>query len=448
MNNTYKISDISPKRRKHQEWTPAPGVDMLLSPLFRGILGAFRITKWLQICQIALVVFSIFFFLFPNSKQGAGLTFSIVFSSVLGAVHLLQLLVGGAFRKKANAELTHYSSYLFFGAGLPEGEIARQREIADVKDEAGLCVRSSVFGIILCSLIALSAFIVDEEIHSLDSFVFYLRVYFFGFLFPALGVWAWVHYQEIGALTFLGLIACGAVDYWLGFPVAPILLLAIGVYLMLTSRAVVALRFFAVYVCAILLFLGVVALFFSTPRGVNMSVFAYMLAACLLPSVLQLVLYVCFRNSTVEVKEEGAEQPVLHLKRTRIMDFLYTYVWGGLSMLVCFAGLIVNLCNDKYNLMNYTKHQLDFKPTTLSSAPKPIGLRADVSAYSRHDNLYSNSYGSSSSDASYSSRRFQRYDDESPRRREPTYRTSDYERERNDYHHNEYDYSSRSLYYR
>lgn len=444
MNNTYKINDIFPRGRAKKEWAPVPGTDSLLSPVLRGICGAFRVTMWLQIGLIALVLFAPFLFLMSNSKQ----VFPIVFCSVMGAVFLLQLIMGAFYRKKAVAVLSHYTSYNHMEVSVPDDEIVKQLQIADLKDDADRCVRASVFGIIVCLLFALCAGIVSDKIDSLESFINFVYIDLYAFTLPAFGVWAWIYYQEEGALAFLGLIAGGFVDYWFGFPVSPILLLSIGVYLIATSRAVVILRFFAVYVAVVLLFLGMVALFLSSARGVNMSVFVCILVACFLPALIQLVLYVCFRNSTVEVMPDGAEKSVLLLKRTRIMDFLYTYVWGTLCMLFCLAGLIANLCSDEYNLINYTKSRLEQKRVN-SFETKSIEFNPDLSAYERFDNpygsrrkadesFYPGSYrGNSGSRYDSSSSRYNRYDYEAPR----SSNSSDRDSGRSG--HNEYDYSYR-----
>lgn len=101
-------------------------------------------------------------------------------------------------------------------------------------------------------------------------------------------------------------------------------------------------------------------------------------------------------------KQQAADEPELYTEPTseKAMNFLYSYVWGGLCAVLYVVSIILNLCSDKYNWMEYSMKKMSPSPSLMTRESDDYELFSSRSSYA---SPYDSDYGSYGSGSRYNS---------------------------------------------
>lgn len=397
-NINLRVSALNTKSAK-KEWTPAPGFAGVTSPIHEHILTITGSNKWFQISQLCLIALSVVIFLLEGAFKRQ-VNFAYTYTIALSIFYLLQVVYCCFYKKAISGVDAHYASYTVLDH-LPVSEIANRLKVEKLLEKTTKCFTSSIFGLALSLLLVVSALIMDE-VSSLSELESHPLIIIWGFFIPATIVWCAIHYGIEGVGILILIAIGGVIDNACEFLISPFILILVAACLIYSGRCSLSalLRFFAVYMSAVFIFVLQIGTLFSSHK-INITFAVISVIACLVPAILTYILK-AVGTAIDKNKQQAADEPELYPEPTseKAMNFLYSYVWGGLCAVLYVVSIILNLCSDKYNWMEYSMKKMSPSPSLMTRESDDYELFSSRSSYS---SPYDNDYGSYGSGSRYNS---------------------------------------------
>ncbi len=377
----------NPLKREKKEWSSHPGFQRATSPLHEIILTLSNSNKWFQISQIALI------FPFAGLATKYGLTYTIA----LAIFYFFQLVYCCIYKTTIKKVYQHYSGAFIVG-NLPESETGNHKKIESLRDKTKACFSSSFFGLIVCLLMVISTALIEKSSNfsELKTSIYFIL---YGILLPSIITWSGIHYGAKGVGAIIVLIVGGIIDAICEFPVLPFILLLIAICMVYSERSSFAdiLRFFAVYITAIFIFIFQIGSSVSSLLSFRTNSETFLIITiciCLVSTVLTLILKglgtAINKCKAAPPYESGA---VTEPTSEKVMNILYSYVWGGICTVFYVVAVILNCCDDECSLINYgTKPKIPFSSHS-SSYDHSYDSGSSYGRGSRYNSNYGSSYG-------------------------------------------------------
>jgi len=389
-----RLSQLNTESSK-KEWVPAPGFEKATSPVHDCILTLFGANKWFQICQICLIALGTVIFLLERFFERE-VEFAYIYTAALSAFYLPQVIYCCFYKKAINSVDVHYTRYAVVDM-LPVSEIANRLKVEKLHEKATKCFTSSLFGLALSLILVVSAILMDA-VSSVPDLQLYPRIIFWGFFIPSVVVWCAIHYG-LESIAVLALLVGGAIiDNVCEFLISPYIVVLVAVVLICTRLCQVSkvLRLFAVYMSVVFIFVFQIATVFSPPRD-TVTYVTITVALCLASAIITYIVKACCRVIDCK-KQQSADEPQLYTEPTseKVMNFLYSYVWGGLCAVLFVVSIIMNLCSDKYNWFEYSMKKMKPSPDLMMRSNRGSDYGSSYGRGSRYNSDYGSSYGSGS----------------------------------------------------
>ena len=344
--------------------TPVKKQKKSLTPIDSIIFNIFSADKWLQICQLAFLIFCLLigishlenhnFIHIANDLSSRHSQFIYTTSSIFCVFYIIQLVYACIYKlfvSKASIDLLQNADET-----TPQEQLyAQQYQLHKKSRKANKYIISSILGIFMFIAFITSSLLFEYSSGINDIKISYY-ISLFAFIVPSIIAWSIIHYRVAGFAIIVSLLCAGVLEAHFAHPVVIIGTLVASVIMAIASKHNDVLRFYGIFGTIIGILLLLTYGLFGAHK-INGTICFVVFMVCFIPAILTSILQICACGlkegtellPTPEAEQNTQDQPLYK----QIFDIFHSYVWGGLCalifLIISIIYLVNNYCGDKNN---------------------------------------------------------------------------------------------------